>query len=96
VAFKVRINPKARKEFISALAYYAAINPKLEKEFNEAYFDRLDTLAIGWAWFQIRYSKVRFAKIGKFPFWVHFIVDENEQTVRILYVHHEKLKPRIA
>jgi hypothetical protein len=43
--------------------------------------------------FQIRYDSVRCLPLSKFPFMLHFIVNEELKTVRIYGVLHTSLNP---
>ncbi|MEM6697043.1 MAG: type II toxin-antitoxin system RelE/ParE family toxin [Bacteroidota bacterium] len=44
--------------------------------------------------FQVRYKNIRQASIKKFPFWIHYLVDEDRQLVIFIAVLHSARDPR--
>jgi plasmid stabilization system protein ParE len=93
-AFEVLTTAEADADADEALAFYDRISPSLGDRFLSEYKGRIAHLAMGWAWHQIRYRNVRFAKIPHFPYSVHFMVNEGKQRVRVIAVLHERRRPR--
>lgn len=93
-AFEVLTTAEADADADEALAFYDRISPSLGHRFLTEYKGRIAHLAIGWAWHQVRYRNVRFAKIRHFPYLIHYKVDEGKKHVRIIAVLHEKRNPK--
>ena len=74
------------KSYISdlqnAIDYYKEINVGLAKKFNTTADKALDTI-IKAPLFKIRYDDIRCYKIRKFPFLLHFSVDEKERLIKV-------------
>lgn len=45
--------------------------------------------------FRIRYLDTRKAAIGEFPYFIHYVVDENNKSIRFLAVLHGSRNPQI-
>jgi hypothetical protein len=45
--------------------------------------------------YAIRYADVRCMLVKKFPFMVHFTIDENQKLVEVFAVHHTSRNPKI-
>ena len=45
--------------------------------------------------FSIKYGEIRCRKIEKFPFLIHYTIDENTKTVTIFAVFHTSRNPEI-
>ena len=94
-AFRVKLSVAAQKDIVSAIAFYDSVSEiqgtRILRELNL----RLLKLETNWAFHQIKYKNVRHARIEHFPYWVHFIVLEKQKKIRVLFVHHEKQRPKV-
>lgn len=90
--YKIYIDSRAIKDVQNSIDYYDEQVPALGKKFeNEV--DRHLTLLKSNPFFQIRYDNVRCLPLKKFPFLIHFTINEIEQTVIIRAVFHTSLSP---
>jgi plasmid stabilization system protein ParE len=92
MTYKVFVSPNAQKEIETAIDYYSLYSTDAPSNFilalNEAY-KNLETSPF----FRFRYKNVRALKLKKFPHSLYFIIDENENRVRILSCFHNKRNP---
>ena len=45
--------------------------------------------------FSIKYNEIRCWKIEKFPFLIHYLIDENTKTIAVFAVFHTSRNPEI-
>jgi plasmid stabilization system protein ParE len=92
MTYKVFVSPNAQKEIETAIDYYSFYSTNAPSNFifalNEAY-KNLETSPF----FRLPYKNVRALKLKKFPHSLYFIIDENENRVRILSCFHNKRNP---
>ncbi|MBZ4043580.1 type II toxin-antitoxin system RelE/ParE family toxin [Flavobacterium hibisci] len=82
MAFKVLIVKRADLEIEEALLYYENIGKGLGEKFLLDYNDHLKTL-YNFPFFEEKYNVVRTLSLKKFPYTIHFTVDELEKIVHI-------------
>ena len=46
--------------------------------------------------FSIKYNEIRCRKIEKFPFLIHYLINENTKTVTVFAVFHTSRNPEIS
>ncbi|MCC6372541.1 MAG: type II toxin-antitoxin system RelE/ParE family toxin [Bacteroidia bacterium] len=85
MAFKVKLIPSAENDLREAMAYYHSIRPNLGKMFFETFLQLNNTLQTN-PFYAKKYKSVRTIALKKFPYLVHFIVDEEPQTVTIIAI----------
>lgn len=92
MAFKLELDKRALKDIDSALEYYFEKSPtaakKLYNSIQEAYL-----LLEKNPFFQIRYKDYRCLPIKKFPFMLHYLVNETNNTVKIFAFIHTSQNP---
>lgn len=91
-SFKVRILDHATQEFREAFEYYKEINPKIAKKFFYYTNTALDDLKKN-PFYQIRYDEFRMKIVKKFPYIIHYIVDEKERTVLVYGIRNSYQNP---
>lgn len=84
--YKVLILKEARLEIKETLDWYRNINPILSKKFTISFKKSLNLIRISPYQFQVRYENIRVILLDKFPYLIHFSV-ENE-TIFIKSVFH--------
>ncbi|MDD5149901.1 MAG: type II toxin-antitoxin system RelE/ParE family toxin [Flavobacterium sp.] len=82
MVFKVLIVKRADLEIEEAVLYYEKIRKGLGKKFLLDYEDHLKTL-YKIPFFEEKYKIVRILPLKKFPYTIHFTVDEFEKIVSI-------------
>ena len=92
MAYSIIVSPRAQKEIENAIDYYEQYNSNAPLHFIEALASTYHTLEIN-AFFNIRYKNIRSLKINKFPYSVYFVIDQAQNTVRILSCFHNKVNP---
>ena len=85
--------PNVKNDINNVIDYYKRINPSLAKQFliriKEAK-DYINNTPLG---FQIKYKEVRTLLLKKFPYHIHYIIDENKRQIIILAVIHAYRNP---
>jgi plasmid stabilization system protein ParE len=89
--FPVFLSAGARHDFFNAFYWYEMQVEGLGVSFRKYFEDALEYLSKKPFSVQIRYDRIRVYFLKKFPYGIHFFVDE--QTVEILAVFHTSQDP---
>lgn len=92
MAYKILVSPRAQHEIENAIDYYALNSSKAPELFIKFLNGTYVTLETN-PFFSIRYKNIRALKISRFPYTLYFVINETEQTVRILACFHIKRNP---
>lgn len=92
--FEVIILPVALQDVQDAVDYYDEQSIGLGERFETELNDFLIALE-SHPFFQNRYNTVRCLPLKKFPFMVHFSIDEDKQQVVVHAVFHTSLHPKV-
>ena len=90
--FKVIILPKALSNIQDAVDYYDEQQIGLEERFK----NYLNTYIVALQenpFYQIRYDEIRCLPLKKFPFMLHYNIDEKEKAIEILALVHTSQNP---
>ncbi len=82
MVFNVKTLIRAELEIDEAVFYYEAIRKGLGEKFIFDYENQLNTL-YNFPFFEEKYNVVRTLRLKKFPYTIHFTVDEFEKIVSI-------------
>jgi hypothetical protein len=82
VKYKVIIDEEAKKDVRLTKDYYNKISPALKQIFLDDLYHSIDSLKIN-PFFQMRYNNIRCLPLKKFPFMLHFTINEPETTVSV-------------
>jgi toxin ParE1/3/4 len=93
MSYAVVIDPLAIQDIQQAIEYYDAQQTGLGLRFEAALDKHLTTLEKN-PFFLVRYDKVRCLPLKKFPYMVHFTIDESKNIVVIRAVFHTSLSSR--
>lgn len=93
MAFTLVIDPGVIRDIQEAIDYYDEQQTGLGERFEAALNKHLLTLEKN-PFFRIRYDDVRCLPVKKFPYIVHFTIDEVQQVVTIRAVFHTALNPK--
>jgi hypothetical protein len=82
MAYQVRILKRADLELEEIFLYYQNLSVGLGEKFLNEYENQLKTLNTI-PFFEVKYTNIRKLPIKKFPYTIHFRVDEKEKKVFI-------------
>lgn len=85
--FKVLIEPRALSDIQQAIDYYDSRQQGLGKRFETAITKHFSVISRN-PFFQIRYSGIRCLPVKRFPFLIHFVIDEERNEVLVISVFH--------
>ena len=90
--YKIIVSPRAQKEIENAIDYYAMYSVDAPINFLAVLKETYTTLEKT-PFYRVRYKNVRALKIKRFPHSLYFIIDEDNNTVKILSCFHNKRNP---
>lgn len=92
MAYTIDIDPMAIRDVQQAIDYYEEQQTGLGIKFENALNKQLITLEKN-PFFRIRYENIHCLPLNKFPYMVHFTVDEKRKVVTVRAVFHTSLNP---
>jgi hypothetical protein len=92
VAYTINIDSNAILDIQKAIDYYDEQQLGLGKKFEDALDKHFSTLSKN-PFYQKRYDNLHCLPVKKFPFMIHFSIDEKNTLVRIYAVFHTSLNP---
>ncbi len=93
--YKILIDPKALRDIQDATDWYNEQLKSLGSRFQKQVKIQISSLVTNPGVYSIRYNKVRCMPIRRFPFLVHFSLDQNRMIVEIVAVLHTSRNPKI-
>lgn len=93
MAFTLVIDLRAIRDVQQAIDYYDEQQAGLGQRFEAVLNIHLLTLEKN-PFFRIRYDNVHCLPVEKFPYIVHFTVDEDQKVVTVRAVFHTALDPK--
>lgn len=90
--FKIIILDDATADFREAFEYYKDISPALAKKFFACTNAALNDLKKN-PFYQIRYDDFRMKIVKKFPYIIHYIIDENTKIVAVYGIRNSYQDP---
>ena len=93
--YKIRIHSDAIDDLQKATKWYEDQVDGLGSRFEKQVVKQINKLKTTAGIYTIRYYKVRCVVIEKFPFMIHFTIDDNHQYVDILALFHTSRNPMI-
>lgn len=91
--FEVVSEPIVEFDLIEILKYYDSINPKLGDRFILQFQKIEKTISISPFGFEIKYKKIRTIQLYKFPYLVHYFINEVEKKAIIIAITHSYKNP---
>ena len=92
MAYRVIVSPRAQREIEEAIDYYAQHSADAPRHFVQSLKDVYQALANN-PFFRVRYKNIRAVKLRHFPYLLYFIVNERQNTVRLLSCFHGRRNP---
>jgi plasmid stabilization system protein ParE len=90
--YKIFISEAAEFDINESYFWYEKKQPQLGENFKNQVVLILNRIEENPLIFQVKYSKIRVAFINKFPYGIHFII-ENEKII-VLAVFHTSINPK--
>ncbi len=92
MAYKIIVSPRAQKEIENAIDYYALYSSNAPQSFINLLKDTYRSLENN-PFFYLRHKNIRALKINKFPYSLYFVINEMQNTVKVLSCFHNKKNP---
>lgn len=93
--FRIKIDPDALLDIQEATNWYNNQIAGLGSRFQKQVKQQINSLKENAQNYGIRYNDVRCMAIRKFPFLVHFVIEESTGTVKVFAVIHTSRNPAI-
>ena len=93
--YKVKINKNALLDIQESTIWYNEQFPKLGSRFQKVVKQHVENLKYNAGSYSIRYADVRCMLIKKFPFLIHFRIDETKKIIEIFAIIHTSRNPKI-
>ena len=84
--YKIQITPDAIDDINDITAWYHKADAKLGIKFRSTAIEKINCLSKNPQIFAIRYQEIRCMLVPKFPYMVHFYINEETNSVEVLAV----------
>ena len=92
MVYKIKIEPDARIEIQEAIKWYNKQKTGLGKKFFAEVNSHINILKVK-PYFKVRYDEVHCLPLKKFPYMIHFTIDEPDRIVSVRSVFHTSINP---
>jgi plasmid stabilization system protein ParE len=93
--YSVKIEAEALSDIQSITDWYNETQAGLGKRFQETVINQINSLNINPQIYAIRYKEIRCLNVKKFPYMVHFYINDETLTSEILAVISTSQNPKI-
>lgn len=93
-SFKIKLNPSAKEDIQESIKWYNSKVPGLGKNFHQEIKNAFEAIRLT-KFYQVRYDEVRCLPIKKYPYMIHFSVDEANLQIIIRAVFNTHRDPKI-
>ncbi len=93
--YKVKIEPEALTDIQEITHWYNKQQAGLGNRFQETAIKHIDSLNTTPQICAVRYNEIRCVLIRKFPYMIHFFINEENSTVEVLSVISTDRNPKI-
>jgi len=90
--FSVEISPQVQNDLLNAMEYYDAISKTISLNLYVDFKKAIKTLTLN-PYLQIRYVTIRCFPLRKFPFMLHFAIDESKSVILVYALIHTSKDP---
>ncbi|MEX0845329.1 MAG: hypothetical protein WD022_08600 [Balneolaceae bacterium] len=94
MAFTTVLDPRAMQDIQLAIDYYEEQQPGLGEQFEDILNEYLRKLEQN-PFFQIRYDDIHCLPLQKYPYMIHFTINEQEQLITVRAVFNTFRNPNI-
>ena len=95
MTYKTVILPIAKADLHEAVKWYNRVRPGLGNELLKQVRKRLAELKNNPLICQIRYSEVHTALVDKFPYMVHYYIDQVKESIVVISILHTSRDPKM-
>ena len=95
IKYKIKIEPEALNDIQEATGWYNEQLKGLGSRFQTQVIVQISSLKSNPSAYAVRYADVRCMIIKKFPFIVHFTVDNHRKLVEVFAIFHSSRNPKI-
>jgi hypothetical protein len=92
--FRIKIDKDAKLDIQEGIYWYNSRKKGLGKEFHQEVKDFFDVLR-NTQFFQVRYDETRCLPLKKFPYMIHYSVDEKNQMIIVRAIFNTSRNPKI-
>lgn len=92
--FTIKIEPEARQDIQSGIDWHNEQQPGLGKSFHKNVKFQIKKLKLQ-PFYQLRYDNVHCLPLKKFPYMIHYTINDAEQIVTIRAVFNTSRDPKI-
>ena len=92
--YQIKIEGEAKFDIQEAITWYNTQQAGLGKKFHAEIKEYLNSLKIS-PFFEIKYDKIRCLPLKKFPYILHYTIDEINNFVIIRAVYHTGRNPEL-
>lgn len=93
--YSLKIEPEALSDIKEAVDWYSKAQKGLGKRFKNTVIKQIDSLSKNPQVYAIRYRDIRCMLIKKFPYMVHFYLNDEDHTVEVLALISTDRNPKI-
>jgi len=93
MSYSITIEDNALQDIQDAIDYYDDQQIGLGEKFENNVHKSITTLTKN-PFYQIRYENIRCFPLKKFPFMIHFELQETNELIRIIAVFHTSQSPK--
>lgn len=93
--YKIIVEPDALQDIQEVTDWYNEQLKGLGSRFQKQAVKQINSLKGNPLGYAIRYAEVRCMLVKKFPFMVHFSIDEKQNLVEVFGVYHTSRNPKI-
>lgn len=93
--YKVKIEPNALVDIQDITDWYNKAKTGLGKRFQKAVVNQINRLNMNPHVYAIRYEQIRCMLVKKFPYMVHFYINEDSKTIEVLAIINTDRDPKI-
>jgi plasmid stabilization system protein ParE len=93
--YQVKIDPEALKDLWEITVWYNEKQSGLGKRFKLAAIKHINSLSKNPQLYAVRYEEIRCMVVKKFPYLVHFYINDENHTVEVLAVISTDRDPKI-
>ena len=94
MAFELVVSEAAEQDIENAIGWYQNQRPGLGVEFQNELFEAVNRLGGRPRLFQEKYKKMRVCYLKRFPYGIHFKLDEGKNQILVVAVFHMAENPR--
>lgn len=93
--YKVLFSPLAKQELEESIDWYNHAKSGLGRQFYKQIKETISTIKNNPYSFAYKYKTIRMATVSKYPFAIHYSIDEKNKVVPIHGIFHTSRNPNI-